>query len=174
MSDRDEERTHRAPAARRLGMPPVRRGAPASSDDASRVPPGSDRPEVGPRTGARRTVMSAIRELPHYLRLLWGLALDPRVAVVDKLLVAAAAAYIVSPIDVIPDFIPLLGQVDDLYLLILALQRMMHRAGRAVLRDHWGGSPDALSELNLAGTLAAAAFFLPPSVRKRVRRAMRG
>lgn len=173
MSDREEQRTRRA-RARRLGMPPVGRGTPTAEGEASWVPPEADRPEGGPRTGARRTVLSAIRELPHYLRLLWGLARDSRVAIVDKLLVLAAAAYIVSPIDVIPDFIPFLGQIDDLYLLILALQRMMHRAGRAVLRDHWGGSPDALNGLNLAGTLAAAAFFLPPSVRKRVRRAMRG
>ena len=122
----------------------------------------------------RRTVLSAIRELPHYLRLLWGLARDPRVAVVDKLLVVGAAIYIVSPIDVIPDFIPFLGQVDDLYLLVLALQRMVSRAGRAVLRDHWTGSADSLSSINLSATLAAAAFFLPPSLRRRVRKALRG
>lgn len=93
---------------------------------------------------------------------------------VDKALVVAAAIYIVSPIDVIPDFIPFLGQVDDLYLLILALQRMVSRAGRAVLRDHWTGDPGALSSLNLSATLAAAAFFLPPSIRRRVKKALRG
>jgi uncharacterized membrane protein YkvA (DUF1232 family) len=134
----------------------------------------ADRPDGGPRTGARRTVTGAIAEIPHYLRLLWALARDPRVAIVDKLLVAAAAVYIVSPIDVIPDFIPFLGQVDDLYLLLLALQRMVSRAGRHVLRDHWTGDPASLGGLNLAATLAAAAFFLPPSLRRRVRRALRG
>ncbi|MCC7051719.1 MAG: DUF1232 domain-containing protein [Gemmatimonadaceae bacterium] len=162
---------------RRLGIPDVGRGAPPESDAgraAGWTPPAKDRPEGGPRTGARRTVTSAIREIPHYLRLLWGLARDSRVAAVDKLLVVAAALYIVSPIDVIPDFIPFLGQVDDLYLLILALQRMVSRAGRGVLRDHWTGHPDALGALNLSATLAAAAFFLPPSIRRRVRRALRG
>lgn len=133
-----------------------------------------DRPEGGPRTGARRTVLSAIREIPHYVRLLWALARDSRVALVDKLLVLAAAAYIVSPIDVIPDFIPFLGQVDDLYLLVLALQRMIARAGADILEDHWTGDPAALSSINLGATLAAAAFFLPPSLRNRVRRALRG
>jgi uncharacterized membrane protein YkvA (DUF1232 family) len=134
----------------------------------------SDRPEGGPRTGARRTVLSAIREIPHYVRLLWALARDSRVALVDKLLVLAAAAYIVSPLDVIPDFIPFLGQVDDLYLLVLALQRMIARAGADVLEEHWTGDPSALSSINLGATLAAAAFFLPPSLRSRVRRALRG
>lgn len=116
--------------------------------------------------------MGAVRDLPHYLRLLWGMARDPRVAAVDKLLVIGAAVYIVSPIDVIPDFIPFLGQVDDIYLLVLALQRMVSRAGMDVLSDHWTGDPDAIGGLNLGATLAAAAFFLPPSIRNRVRRAL--
>ena len=136
--------------------------------------PDGERPAGQPRTGARRTVLGAIREIPDYLRLLWGLARDPRVALVDKLLVAAAAIYIVSPIDVIPDFIPFLGQVDDIYLLVLALQRMVSRAGRSVLRDHWTGDPESLGTINLSATLAAAAFFLPPSIRRRVKRALRG
>lgn len=161
---------------RRLGIPEVGRGAPETvgGAEAGWQPPEDDRPTGAPRTGARRTVMGAIRDIPHYLRLLWGLARDSRVAMVDKLLVVAAALYIVSPIDVIPDFIPFLGQVDDLYLLVLALQRMVSRAGRAVLRDHWTGDSDAISSLNLSATLAAAAFFLPPSIRRRVKRALRG
>ncbi len=171
MSDRRE-----AGRRRRLGIPAVGRGAPpqAEADAETAWNPSDDRPVGGPRTGARRTVLGAIREIPHYLRLLWGLARDPRVALVDKLLVIAAAVYVISPIDVIPDFIPFLGQVDDLYLVILAMQRMVSRAGRSVLRDHWTGSPDALSSINLAATLAAAAFFLPPSIRRRVRKALRG
>ncbi len=172
MSERSEERTRR-----RLGIPDAGRGAVPPVETAGAgpwVPPGDDRPVGGPRTGAKRTVTGAIRDIPHYLRLLWGLARDSRVAALDKVLVLAAALYIVSPIDVIPDFIPFLGQVDDLYLLILALQRMVSRAGRAVLADHWTGDPGALSSLNLSATLAAAAFFLPPSIRKRVRRALRG
>jgi len=64
--------------------------------------------------------------------------------------------------------------VDDLYLLVLALQRMVSRAGQDVLEDHWTGNPGALSSLNLGAALAAAAFFLPPSIRRRVRRALRG
>lgn len=160
----------------RLGVPEVGRGAPqvAIDSDAAWLAPEEDRPSGRPRTGARRTVMGAIREIPHYVRLLWGLARDPRVALVDKLLVAAAAIYIVSPIDVIPDFIPFLGQVDDIYLLVLALQRMVSHAGRSVLRDHWTGDPDSLASINLSATLAAAAFFLPPSIRRRVKGALRG
>jgi len=166
----------RGDGGRRLGIPDAGRGAPAVDADAEgpRLPPDADRPVGQPRTGARRTVMGAIREIPDYLRLLWGLARDPRVALVDKLLVAAAAIYIVSPIDVIPDFVPFLGQVDDIYLLVLALQRMVSRAGRSVLRDHWTGDAASIASINLSATLAAADASRQEERRRRVKRALRG
>jgi uncharacterized membrane protein YkvA (DUF1232 family) len=122
-----------------------------------------------PRTGAKRTVMYYIRQLPQYLRLLGGLITDPRVAMLDKLLVAGAMAYIVMPIDLIPDFIPFFGEIDDLYLLVLALQRLISNAGRSVLVEHWVGDPGDLADLNLRAALSAAAFFLPKRLRRRLR-----
>jgi uncharacterized membrane protein YkvA (DUF1232 family) len=129
-----------------------------------------DSPAIGsPRTGAKRTVMYYIRQLPQYVRLLGGLITDKRVSVVDKLLVAGAIAYIVMPIDLIPDFIPFFGEVDDLYILVLALQRLVANAGRLVLLDHWSGNPADLRDLNLRSAIAAAAFFLPRRLRRRLR-----
>ena len=125
--------------------------------------------EGAPRTGAKRTVMGYVSELPRFLRLLWGLVMDPRVAMVDKALVAGAIAYIVMPIDLVPDFIPFLGEVDDVYLLVLALRRLMQNAGRTVLLSHWTGNPVDLRELNLRKVMMAAAFFLPRRVRRRLR-----
>ena len=122
-----------------------------------------------PRTGARRTVLYYIRQLPQYLRLLGGLITDRRVATIDKLLVAGAIAYIVMPVDLIPDFVPFFGEIDDLYLLVLALQRLVANAGRLVLLDHWTGDPTDLADLNLRGALTAAAFFLPKRLRRRLR-----
>lgn len=122
-----------------------------------------------PRRGAKRTVLHYIRQLPNFLRLLFGLITDPRVALVDKVLVFGAIAYIVTPIDLIPDFIPFIGEVDDVYLLVIALQRLISNAGRLVLLDHWGGDAEDLSDLNLQGALAAAAFFLPRRIRRRLR-----
>lgn len=129
-----------------------------------------DSPAVGaPRTGAKRTVLYYIRQLPQYVRLLGGLLTDPRVALTDKLLVAGAIAYIVMPIDLIPDFIPFFGEIDDLYILVLALQRLIANAGRPVLLSHWSGDPSDLADLNLRGALTAAAFFLPKRLRRRLR-----
>jgi len=122
-----------------------------------------------PRTGARRTVMYYVRQLPAYLRLLGGLLVDKRVALFDKLLVGGAIAYIVSPIDLIPDFIPFFGEIDDLFLLVLALQHLVDNAGRKVVVDHWSGDPADLADLNLKSALAAAAFFLPKRIRRRLR-----
>ena len=125
--------------------------------------------ESAPRTGAKRTVMGTISELPNFLRLLYGLITDSRVNAVDKLVVAGAIAYILLPVDVIPDFIPFLGEVDDVFLLILALQRLIGNAGRSVLHDYWVGDPAELTDLNLERILAACAFFLPRRMRRRLR-----
>lgn len=127
-------------------------------------------PGVGaPRTGAKRTVMYYIRQLPQYVRLLGGLLGDKRVSVLDKMLVMGAIAYIVMPIDVIPDFIPFFGEIDDLYLLVMSLQRLVTNAGRTALLAHWTGDPSDLADLNLKGALTAAAFFLPKRIRRRLR-----
>ena len=146
-------------AARAHGKEETRQRAPREARDA----------EGMPRTGAKRTVIYYIKQLPRYLRLLGGLVTDGRVSMMDKLLVVGAMAYIVMPIDVIPDFIPFFGEIDDLYLLVLALQRLVSNAGNRVLLDHWTGNPADLATLNLRHALAAAAFFLPKRIRRRLR-----
>jgi uncharacterized membrane protein YkvA (DUF1232 family) len=127
-----------------------------------------------PRAGAKRTVMYYIRQLPNYLRLLGGLLTDRRVSGMDKLLVVGAIAYIAMPLDLIPDFIPFLGEVDDVFLLVIALQRLVANAGRPVLAAHWSGAMEDLADLNLKEALAAAAFFLPRNVRRKLKMIGRG
>jgi uncharacterized membrane protein YkvA (DUF1232 family) len=132
------------------------------------------RPTESPRTGARRTVIYYMKQLPAYLRLLGGLIMDRRVSAVDKLLVAGAMAYIALPVDLIPDFIPFIGEVDDVFILVMALQRLVSNAGRNVLLAHWTGALDDLADLNLKEALAAAAFFLPRGIRRRLKIIGRG
>jgi uncharacterized membrane protein YkvA (DUF1232 family) len=122
-----------------------------------------------PRTGAKRTVMDTIRQLPNYVRLLFGLFRDSRVAPIDKVLVGAAIAYIIAPVDLIPDWIPFLGEVDDVFLLVTALQRLISNAGRSIVTQYWLGDPAELASMNLRHVLAAAAFFLPRRLRRRLR-----
>ena len=149
----------------------VRRSRRGASATAARTRGGG---AASPRAGAKRTVMYYIKQLPNYLRLLGGLLGDKRVSVVDKLLVAGAIAYIVMPIDLIPDFIPFLGEVDDVFVLILALQRLVANAGRPVLQAHWAGTMEDLADLNLKEGLAAAAFFLPRGIRRKLKMIGRG
>ena len=131
------------------------------------------RPHLGlerPRRGAKRALTATIREIPNYLRLLAGLFTDRRVSVVDKALVGAAIAYVISPFDFIPDVVPFLGQVDDIFLITTALQRLIANAGRHVLLDHWPGDRAALANLNIERVITAAMFFLPLGMRKKLKR----
>lgn len=128
------------------------------------------RPRLRPRVGAKRSVLKVIRQIPAYIRLLLGLMADGRVSRLDRFMVLAAAAYIISPLDFIPDFVPFLGEVDDIFLLMMALQRLVENTGRRVLMDHWQGDPKDLSDLNLTAIVSAAGFFLPSGIRRRLMR----
>ena len=106
------------------------------ADEETRSTRGKSRTKGAPRTGAKRTVLHYIRQLPHFVRLLFGLVTDPRVAMVDKLLVFGAIAYIVTPIDLIPDFIPVLGQLDDLVVVPLGLALAIRLIPKHLFAEH--------------------------------------
>ncbi len=118
---------------------------------------GADDPE-------RASVMAMIREIPNFLKLLWRLSTDNRVSTADKGILVATIAYILMPIDLIPDFIVGLGQVDDLYLLALTLNRLLNNAGMDVLMEHWDGEPEHLE--HAIGMLDKAEALLPERVRR--------
>ena len=147
----------------------------AASPSAARATRGPERTRPAseevepPRSNAKRTIVSTMKELPNFLRLLGGLMADRRVSNTDKLLVGGAVAYILLPMDFIPDYIPFLGEIDDLFVLVLALQRLIANCPRSVLEDHWMGDPAQLRSLDLERVLVAAAFFLPRRVRRRLR-----
>jgi uncharacterized membrane protein YkvA (DUF1232 family) len=68
-----------------------------------------------------------------------------------KLPIVLLIPYLVSPIDLIPDFIPVLGQLDDAVLVALVLRRVVHVAGRDVVKELWPGSePGLRAVLSLA------------------------
>ena len=73
-------------------------------------------------------------------RLLWRLTFDRRVPWVLKMLLPAALAYIVLPIDIVPDFLPILGRIDDLLVLLLAAVLFIALAPREVVAEHMTGS----------------------------------
>jgi uncharacterized membrane protein YkvA (DUF1232 family) len=90
------------------------------------------------RPGRWRYVRLAqlVWKLPTYARLIWGLVRDARTPIHLKVLLAAALAYVVTPIDLIPDAIPILGQADDLTVLLLVLDLFIANAPEDVRREH--------------------------------------
>ncbi len=96
----------------------------------------------------RRTYGDLLREvallLPNIARLFGGLLRDPRVPRRQKVMLAMAAAYIASPIDVIPDFVPAVGHLDDVVVAAIAVDQLMRSVPSDVLFEHWRGSVDSL------------------------------
>ena len=72
------------------------------------------------------------------LRLAWRLMREPRVALVAKAVPALAALYVVSPLDFIPDVLPVIGQVDDLGILILSVKLFLRLVPPAIKAFHAG------------------------------------
>lgn len=71
----------------------------------------------------------ALLRLPRYARLAWALARDPRVPPLAKAVLAGGVLYSVSPIDLIPGFIPVVGQLDDLLVLLATLAQALRSVG---------------------------------------------
>ena len=106
--------------------------------------------------------------IPNLLRLLFRLLRDPRVSSTDKAILAGTIIYVIAPIDIIPDFIPFIGQIDDAYLIAISVLRLLNRADRAIIQEHWKGERD-IKEL-VTNISRVAEYFLP----KRIKNVLRG
>jgi uncharacterized membrane protein YkvA (DUF1232 family) len=95
------------------------------------------------------TVLEFARDV---ILLVKDLAVDPRVPRVDKVIALAAVVYLVSPIDLVPDAIPVVGQIEDVGVAVLAVRRLLTGAGYDVIYELWRGSDEGFSLLlTLAG-----------------------
>lgn len=117
-------------------------------------------------------VQKAIAAVPNLVKLGYRLLKDPRVPVKQRAFVGAALAYMVAPVDMIPDFIPFLGRADDLLILALALNSMFEAAGEAIVHEHWDGTGDVLEIVS--GVIEWGASLVPWPVRRAVKRFLRG
>ena len=70
----------------------------------------------------RDEVAALLRRLPKYGRLAWALARDPRLSRARRAAVLAGAAYVISPIDLVPGIIPVVGQLDDMFVALGAIR----------------------------------------------------
>ena len=87
-------------------------------------------------------------KLPTYARVVWGIMRDPRTPIGLKGMLAAALAYVVLPVDLIPDVIPILGQADDLTVLLLVLDLFIQNAPAEVRAEHTARAKDGTADLD--------------------------
>src|SRR5581483_4359336 len=116
------------------------------------------------RQQSRGFLKNAILLIPNFLKLLFRLFRDPRVPLAEKALLVGAIVYVISPLDLIPDFIPFIGEVDDLYFVALTLLRLFARTPDAVIREHWDGGGDIAGVANKI--VRAAQYILPKRIRR--------
>lgn len=97
-----------------------------------------------PRGGQLR---EALRVLPDVLRLLRRLAADRRLPRGVRIRLALLLAYLALPVDLVPDFIPILGYADDAIIVTAVLRGVVRRAGIEAVRAHWPGTEDGFAAI---------------------------
>lgn len=100
---------------------------------AARLPPGMAR--------------DLARFLPACVTLVRRLRRDPRVPRSAKVAMGLAALWVISPIDLIPEFLPVIGPLDDIVVVALALRYAARRVPRALIVEAWPGDPSLLERL---------------------------
>ena len=88
-----------------------------------------------------------LKALPSLVRLMARLVADPLLPRAAKIALAAAMVYLASPVDLIPDFIPLVGYLDDLLLGALVIDGLLNWVDRGLVLKYWPGSPDSLERI---------------------------
>ena len=119
-----------------------------------------------PKLKLKSRMKNLLMFLPNMVALCARLMVDKRVPKTERALFAAAVIYAIIPFDFLPDMIPFLGQVDDIFLVALTLLRLIDHTDDTVVREHWRGGGDIVA---LAQSAASIAPVLMP---KRVSRVL--
>jgi uncharacterized membrane protein YkvA (DUF1232 family) len=104
--------------------------------------------------------------LPRLLRMIVSLMRDREVPVATKVLLGAVAVYLASPIDLLPDFIPILGYLDDLVLAAVVVDGIVNLVDRPLLLKYWPGSAASLD--TTAAVARRLAAWVPSRVKARI------
>lgn len=131
----------------------------SNSEPDIRPPADAELPEPEERRPGPWRLLSLVTSIPAFGKLLYRLLGDRRVSMLDRALFGATLVYLVSPVDLVPDWIPGFGQLDDLLLVLVSLDRLLYRTDAGVLLEHWEGDPEVL--LDLRGALDRSVEALP-------------
>ena len=106
---------------------------------------------------ARQTTLKEYALIaPRLVKLMVRLMRDPRVPPRSKAVLVVVVAYLASPIDVIPDMIPGVGQLDDIVIAAFALDYMINQVPVEILKEHWDGDEDVLEIIRNIAEIAAS------------------
>jgi uncharacterized membrane protein YkvA (DUF1232 family) len=109
------------------------------------------------RTGRREDACAVAGFIPDCVVLFRRLLGDNRVPRPTKALLVVLVGYLAMPFDLVPDFIPMAGQLDDAIIAALVLRRLLRASGPELLREHWRGPTTSLNVLlRAAGQIAPA------------------
>jgi uncharacterized membrane protein YkvA (DUF1232 family) len=98
-------------------------------------------------SGRRALAREIAALIPNLARLFAGLMRDPRVPLRAKVVLGITAVYLAMPIDLVPDFIPIAGSLDDAIVAALALRYVVATAPETALAEHWSGDPATLRRI---------------------------
>ena len=90
----------------------------------------------------------ALRLLPDLIRLVKRMATDPETPRGVRVRLALLLVYLALPVDLIPDFVPVLGYADDAIIVALVMRSVTRSAGPGALAKHWPGTPEGLNAVN--------------------------
>lgn len=93
------------------------------------------------------TLRSTLRLLPDLVRMLRRLAGDRALPLTLRVRLWLVLVYLASPIDLVPDFIPVIGYADDALIVVLVVRSVVRRAGPEALEQHWPGTPEGLAAI---------------------------
>ena len=92
-------------------------------------------------------VMEYAMIVPDIIALFWRLFRDKRVSIKVKLLIGGITAYLASPIDILPDFIPFVGKIDDVAIAFFGLQKIVEEVPKEIIIQNWQGEEDIILKL---------------------------
>ena len=107
-----------------------------------------------------------LRALPALARTVAGLATDPALPRTAKVALAAAVVYLASPVDLVPDFIPVLGYLDDVLLAAVLVDGLLNWVDRPLVLRYWPGTAESLERLARAARVLAV--WVPRRLKARI------
>lgn len=114
------------------------------TDETVRVRPDEVLVPGGDSIQAKSLATDAALMLPNLVKLIGRLIMDPRVPRRAKITLGLAGVYVMSPIDLIPEMIPVIGWADDVLIVMFAIDSLIDRAGPEIVEEHWDGPGDLL------------------------------